>query len=105
MHDLDKALADYSKAIELDPTFAAAWTNRGNVYYLHLDQLERAIADYSRAIELEPRYQAAWGNWGGAYRKLGGDSTVIGNTAPVGADVYNLGALTMADSTVGVIVS
>jgi hypothetical protein len=30
------------------------------------------------------------------------DSTVLGNTAPGGADLYNLGALTLDDSTVGV---
>jgi hypothetical protein len=31
------------------------------------------------------------------------DGTVLGNVAPSGADVYNLGALTLDDSTVGVI--
>jgi hypothetical protein len=31
------------------------------------------------------------------------DSTVTNNTAPSGADIYNLGALTLDDSTVGVI--
>ena len=31
------------------------------------------------------------------------DSTVLSNVAPFGADLYNLGALTLDDSTVGVI--
>jgi hypothetical protein len=31
------------------------------------------------------------------------DSTVLNNIAPLGADIYNLGALTLDDSTVGVI--
>jgi hypothetical protein len=31
------------------------------------------------------------------------DSTVLSNVAPLGADLYNLGALTLDDSTVGVI--
>jgi hypothetical protein len=31
------------------------------------------------------------------------DSTVHHNVAPSGADIYNLGALTLKDSTVGVI--
>jgi hypothetical protein len=31
------------------------------------------------------------------------DSTVLNNVAPLGADLYNLGALTLDDSTVGVI--
>ena len=31
------------------------------------------------------------------------DSTVLNNVAPSGADIYNLGALTLDDSTVGVL--
>jgi hypothetical protein len=31
------------------------------------------------------------------------DSTVLGNSAPLGGDLYNLGALYLYDSTVGVI--
>ena len=31
------------------------------------------------------------------------DSAVLKNVAPLGADIYNLGALTLNDSTVGVI--
>jgi hypothetical protein len=31
------------------------------------------------------------------------DSTALNNVAPLGADLYNLGALTVDDSTVGVI--
>jgi hypothetical protein len=31
------------------------------------------------------------------------DGTALNNVAPLGADVYNLGALTLDDSTVGVI--
>jgi hypothetical protein len=31
------------------------------------------------------------------------DSTVLNNVAPLGADLYNLGALTLDDNTVGVL--
>jgi hypothetical protein len=31
------------------------------------------------------------------------DSVVLGNSAPLGADLYNLGVATLNDSTVGVI--
>jgi hypothetical protein len=31
------------------------------------------------------------------------DSTFLDNVAPLGADIYNLGALTLNDCTVGVI--
>jgi hypothetical protein len=45
---------------------------------------------------------------GGAFNGVSGtlavkDSTVLSNVAPFGADIYNLGALTLDDSTVGVI--
>ena len=32
LHQYDKAIADYSKAIELSPDDADAWTNRGLAY-------------------------------------------------------------------------
>jgi predicted outer membrane repeat protein len=50
----------------------------------------------------------AGANGGGIFNAASGtlavkDSTVLGNTAPSGADLYSLGALTLDDSTVGVI--
>ena len=50
----DKALADFTKAIELDPKDAAAWDYRGVVYY-ELKQWDKAIADYTKTIELDPK--------------------------------------------------
>ena len=54
------AIADYSKAIEIDPAFAEAHYNRGSSFY-ELRRNEEAIADLTRAIELNPdeaRYYA-----------------------------------------------
>jgi tetratricopeptide (TPR) repeat protein len=62
----DKALADYSKAIELDPKYAAAWKTRGWTYN-ELHQYDKAIADLNKAIEVDPKYAAAWNNRGNAY--------------------------------------
>jgi tetratricopeptide (TPR) repeat protein len=50
----DKAVADFSRAIELDPNLAIAWYNRGHVY-AEQGQPDQAIPDLSRAIELDPR--------------------------------------------------
>ncbi len=47
------ARRDYSKAIELDPTFAPAYANRGNVLIL-LNDIEGALADYRKALALDP---------------------------------------------------
>jgi tetratricopeptide (TPR) repeat protein len=66
----DKAFADFSRAIELDPKLAPAWYNRGLVY-LHLGQHDNAVADCSQAIELDPRFAKAWNNRGIAYNKPG----------------------------------
>ena len=55
--ELDKAIADFSKAIEIDPKSAIAYNNRGWAYEGKKDY-DRAIADYSKAIEIDPKYDA-----------------------------------------------
>jgi tetratricopeptide (TPR) repeat protein len=45
----DEAIADYDKAIALDPSFALAYSNRGLAYAKKGD-VDRAIADYDKAI-------------------------------------------------------
>ena len=47
----DLALADFNKALELDPGSLVAYHNRGVVYF-DLGQLPLAIADFTKAIEL-----------------------------------------------------
>lgn len=57
--DLDGAIADYTKAIEIDPRYARAYDNRGSARAKKGDP-DGAIADYSKAIELDPRYPLAY---------------------------------------------
>ena len=52
--DLQGALSDYNKALELNPGDAEAYNNRGVVKYERGD-LEGATKDFDRAIELDPR--------------------------------------------------
>ena len=54
--DNDRAIADYSEAIRLNPNLASAYYNRGNAYS-HKGDNDRAIADYSEAIRLNPARQ------------------------------------------------
>ena len=49
----DRALADYSEALRLNPKYAGAMRNRGIVYARKRDD-ERAIRDYSEAARLDP---------------------------------------------------
>ncbi len=66
----DKALADFTKVIELDPKHVEAWYCRGSTYD-RLGQLDRAIADYSRAIDLGPKNAGPWDSRAAAYERLG----------------------------------
>jgi tetratricopeptide (TPR) repeat protein len=68
--DLDGAIADYNKAIGIDPRHATAYYNRGIARKAKGD-LDGAIADYTKAIEIDPR-RAAYHNRGLA-RKAEGD--------------------------------
>ena len=64
--DYDRAIAEYTEAIRLDPNFAEAYNNRGSVYGVKGD-LDRAISDFSQAIRLNPNYAEAYNNRGMAY--------------------------------------
>ena len=59
----DRALAELTEAIRLDPTLAKAYANRGWVYVEKGDQ-EKAIADCTEAIRLDPKDARAHDNLG-----------------------------------------
>ena len=61
--DLDGALADFDRAIALDPKDAFAYFNRAYAKRLKND-VAGAIADYTRAIELDSRWANAYYNRG-----------------------------------------
>jgi tetratricopeptide (TPR) repeat protein len=63
--DLDGAIADFDRAIELDPKDDAPYYNRAQVERLKKDAAG-AIADYTRAIELGSQNPAAYNNRGNA---------------------------------------
>jgi len=63
--DLDGALADFDRAIELNPKDDAAYYNRAQAKRLKKDAAG-AIADYTRAIELGSKNPAAYNNRGNA---------------------------------------
>ena len=52
--DYDKAIADCSEAIRLDPKYAVAYNQRGWAYEKKHNH-DRAIADYTAAILLNPK--------------------------------------------------
>ena len=61
--DLQGAIADYDRAIEINPRFAEAYSNRGNARLDGRD-LDGSIADYDLAIKIDPVFAKAYGNRG-----------------------------------------
>ena len=65
-NDPDKAITDYTKAIQLDPKSAEAHRDRG-ISHLSNGDVDDAIADYTKAIQLDPEFTAAYKDRAAAY--------------------------------------
>ena len=68
--ELDRAIADFSSAIELEPNYVEAYTRRGRAY-ASMKQHNRAIADYSKVIKLKPRSSRTYNRRGNVYADKG----------------------------------
>jgi tetratricopeptide (TPR) repeat protein len=73
--DLDRAIADFTRAIEINPKFEIALIRRGTAYSNRGDY-DQAIADYTKVVELRPRplrgiVALAIGNRGIVYQNKG----------------------------------
>ncbi len=66
----DRALPDFTRALELRPAFIDALNNRGSLYRLE-NQHRLAVADYTRALMLDSNYIKALSGRGSAYAALG----------------------------------
>lgn len=86
-------IADIDKGLELSPSTAVAWFNKGNLMLENRDYTS-AIAAYSRAIELKPDMGEAYYNRGYIYLKLGNRQAGIADLSKAGeagiVPAYNL---------------
>jgi tetratricopeptide (TPR) repeat protein len=80
--DLDGAIADFSRAIELSPQHAPAYYNRG-IARSDKGDLDGAIADYNKAIALDAKDGDAYNNRGLARSDKGDlDGAIADYTKP-----------------------
>jgi hypothetical protein len=64
--DYDRALADYDKALDLDPKSAVLHCSRGSVL-CRKGEYDRAISDYDKAIEFDPKCADAFFSRGSVF--------------------------------------
>lgn len=69
----DRAIADFTKAIELDPEGASAYNHRGVAYASKLD-FDSAIADFDKAIQFDPLLRNAHVNRGRSFSAKGDEA-------------------------------
>ena len=72
-NDNDRAIADFTKAIELDPEGANAYNHRGVAYSSKLE-FDSAIADFDKAIQFDPLLMNAHYNRGLAFSGKGDEA-------------------------------
>jgi tetratricopeptide (TPR) repeat protein len=78
--DNDRAIADNSEAIRLDPGNFDAYSNRAGAYVSKGDN-DRAIADASEAIRLDPGNAIAYSNRAGVYMSNGDNDRAIADAS------------------------
>ena len=66
----DKALADWNKAIELNPKKPGHWASRARLLE-HLHRYDEAIADYSHLLKLDPSEETIYFKRGKLYLATG----------------------------------
>ena len=57
----DLAIAEYGKAIKINPNFVRAYNNRG-ITYARLKKWDLALTDFKKAIEIDPKNVRAYYN-------------------------------------------
>jgi tetratricopeptide (TPR) repeat protein/S1-C subfamily serine protease len=89
-----EAIADYDRALAINPKDVVAYNNRG-VVKSALGNKKEAIADYDRALAINPKYAEAYNNRGNAKDDLGDKKEAIADydraiaINPKHAEAYN----------------
>src|SRR5262245_1896777 len=69
--EFERAIADFTRAIQITTLHPDAYNGRGNAYYSNGDIVDRGIEDYDRQIRIDPRHAHAYNSRGMAYAAKG----------------------------------
>ena len=72
------AIAEFDRAIGLQPRLATAYNDRGAIYY-QLGRHREAISDFDQAITIYPEYAQAYYGRGTVYYELGRSRRAVGD--------------------------
>lgn len=93
MRAFERAIADFDRVVELEPTNVEAFIARGGTY-CELGQYGRAIADLDRAIQLAPRSSDAFQKRALARARSGQERSAMDDyTSAVRLNPHNVAAL------------
>jgi tetratricopeptide (TPR) repeat protein len=88
----DKAIAEYTEALRINPNNAAAYVNRGFAY-ISKGMYDRAIEDYNAALRIDPNHADSYNNRGWSYRNKGDyDRAIADYTQAIRLDPTNVNA-------------
>ena len=76
--EYDKAIEDYTKAIQLNSAYEFAYNNRGLAWYEN-KEYDKAIEDITKAVQLNPGYANGFRNLGDVYKAMGEFEKAITN--------------------------
>ena len=71
-----KAMDSYNQALQLNPTFAEGYINRGYIQLKIFRNYESALADFNRAIDLDPSFAEEFINRGWILSNFKGDDAL-----------------------------
>lgn len=71
INEIEKALEDFDRAIDIYENCYTAYLGRGRVYAYHQHDVNKALKDYNRAIEINKGYIVAYAYRGDLYGSMG----------------------------------
>ncbi len=83
MAGLQEVIADYDRALTLNPRLVFAWFNKGNIYY-SVGDYTSAMHCFGEALKLDPEFGQAYFNRGLTYLQAGNKAQAFSDLSKAG---------------------